>query len=177
MRPARHNKSEARASPYDIFKPPGQDDPPKTPEDFLDMVKSHHEDTRAQRFLCKRSQDTCEHCCKTVIDTKEVVNKSGCLAQTRTPLIQERHQALDLVAEIKRGACVEHQYATNEQLEAMERFRALIDDKSENALLRRLAEHDARRVQVKEMEYLIQLFLAIFFQIIPSDEMQVTFAC
>jgi hypothetical protein len=93
------------------------------------MVKMHHEDTRAQRFLCKRSQDTCEHCCKTTIDKREVFNDSHCPAQIRTSLVKECHPALDLVAEVKRGACVEHEYATNEELEAMEQFKALVEDK------------------------------------------------
>jgi phosphotransferase system HPr-like phosphotransfer protein len=31
--------------------------------------------------------------------------------------------------EVKRGACVEHEYATNEELEAMEQFKALVEDK------------------------------------------------
>jgi hypothetical protein len=176
MPPVRHNKSEAGVSPYNISKPPRQHDPPKTPEEFLKMVKSHHEDTRAQRFRCKRSQDTCEHCSEIEIHNTTGQNVLGNPVEIRTPLRFGRHQALQLSDEIECSLKVSPEYVTDNEIETRTEFQRLLCDRSDDALLQRLGRYDATCVQENEMMTLYFLFARIFFQITPSDKMDIRFA-
>jgi hypothetical protein len=59
----------------------------------------------------------------------------------------------------------------------MSQFKELVESNSATALLKRLGEQDARSVHEWEMERLIILLSTIFFQIKPSDKMQVHFLC
>jgi hypothetical protein len=122
MPPVRHNKSEARASPYDIFKPLKEHKPPKTPEMLLKMVKMHHENTRGQRFLCKRTNDTCKHCSDIEIHNTTGQNILGSPTENRTLLRFRRHQALQLSDEVECSLKVSPEYVTDNELDARAEF-------------------------------------------------------
>jgi hypothetical protein len=176
MPPIRHNKHEARDSLYDIFKPPCAPPRPSTTGQFILMIKTHYEGTCGQRPLrSKKIHVTCNNCSGTVIDSTVSRNEHNNPAHVRTSLRPGRHQALQISEEVRHSLRARPEHTTDEQLQAMSQFKKLVEGNSETALLKRLGEQDARSVHEWEMGRLIILLSSIFFQITPSDKMQVHF--
>jgi len=140
------------------------------------MIKEYHKANPVKLSKDETAPRTCKNCSNTVIKTTSVPNKLGNQVDERTPLLFWRHQASQLSDLTMNGLKASREYLTDAQIKAIDAFNAMIEDRSEHAVLQRLGHPDARSVEGWEVERLIILLTAIFFQTTPWDRMDVRFA-
>ncbi|KAG9188198.1 hypothetical protein G6011_02121 [Alternaria panax] len=133
--------------------------PPGTPEEFIDMIRDHHKRNPEDRIHSTK-QGTCVNSCGKTIQPRY---------RQRIPLRLESHHTLRLCDEVKRSTEAGADGFSLEQQKAYEAFQALVEDKSDKALLKRLGKDNASKVSKDEMKQLIKTFSTIFFPTTRSD--------
>ena len=175
MSPVRTDKLTSRSRPYKSTRRSYRREPPRTPHEFLYIIKEYHKANPGKLSQDEISPRICKNCCDTVIKTISVPNNLGNQADERTPLLFWHHKASQLSELMTHESKDNREYLTDTQIKAIDAFNAMIEDHSEHAVLQRLGHQDARSVKGWEMERLIMLLTTIFFQTTLWDRMEVRF--
>lgn len=137
--------------------------PPTTPQEYIDIVTDHHNETHLKRFENCITHKKCRNSCDKAIPFVKRMNKLGNQTRVCDPLRWRRHYALRLSNEFEAIMSAGPENATDKQLQAIECFKELLED-TKNTLLRDIGETDARNVSKTEMRHLIRLLSKIFFR-------------
>jgi len=175
MPPIRTDKPTSRSRPNEIARSSSRHEPPRTPHEFLYMIKEYHRADPVKLSQDETAPRTCKNCGNTDIKTTSVHNTLGNQVDERTPLLFWHHQASQLSDLTTNGLKASREHLTDSQLKAIDVLNGMIEDHSEQAVLQRLGHQDARSVKGWEMERLIILLTTIFFQTTPWDRMEVRF--
>ena len=166
-------------SAYDVSKRPNQYPWPETVAKFLAMVRQH-EEALVRTGTTTHTSDAVacgRNCNKGLIGGLKMLNIKNQPTLAQVQLKFQSHHALRLSEGVVRSLNEPITHCTDEQLDALAKWKALLKNKSGTNLLQRLGEYDAgRSVQEREMEELMKIFAAILFRITRADEMQLEFS-
>ncbi|KAF2128203.1 hypothetical protein P153DRAFT_387160 [Dothidotthia symphoricarpi CBS 119687] len=161
---------------FAIGKPPCEHEEPETVEEFKNLVRRHHENTRGQHEEKKTAEEPCPNCSWVIIQKDDAINRFGNSVKVRRLLRLGGHQALALSDDVEQYLRSSKTKLTEDEIAACDEFRLLKSKAADGGLLGRLgAINAADVVKPEEMQYLIHLFLRIFFQIICPAKTRIRF--